>query len=215
MEKVSPGIFKENDELYTLNANPGERVYGEKLLHREGDEYRFWDHERSKAAAAMMKGVELDLSGDEDVLYLGAASGTTVSHFSDVLQDGFIYAVEYSETVMRDLLKLAEARENIAPVLGNARKPGDYTDLVDEVDVVYQDVSQRDQVEILEKNCDRFLEENGKAMIAVKARSISSDPVEEVLEDVRERLQDSFVVVEETRLEPFEKDHLFLVLEKR
>lgn len=215
MEEIQPGIYRKDGRLYTVNANPGEKVYGEELRN-EDREYRAWNPSRSKAGAAVMKGIDLGLEQDSEVLYLGAASGTTVSHFSDILVDGFVYAVEYSETVARDLLELAEARENIAPVLGDARKPGEYADLVGEVDTVFQDISQQDQPEIFLKNAERFLKDNGTGLIAVKAQSISTsrDP-EEIFEEVKEKLEEKFEILEESLLDPYETDHLFLKMRKK
>jgi len=43
------------------------------------------------------------------VLYLGAASGTTVSHVSDIVgEHGHVYAVEFSKRCGRDLVNLAK-----------------------------------------------------------------------------------------------------------
>ncbi len=216
MQQIQTGIFRENNRLYTRNAVPGEDVYGEKLVERNGEEYREWMPGRSKAGAAVLKGVNLELEPGHEVLYLGAASGTTVSHFSDILTDGFLVAVEYSQDVAKKLVKLAEDRDNIAPIIGDARKPREYSDFVEQADIVYQDISQKDQAEIFKKNCDRYLKEDGTGLIAVKAQSVSStrDPVE-VFEEVKNKLRQRFEVVEETTLEPHEKDHLFLKLEKK
>ena len=41
------------------------------------------------------------------VLYLGAASGTTVSHVSDIVgKEGLVYAVEFSHRCGRDLTNM-------------------------------------------------------------------------------------------------------------
>ncbi|MFB6100773.1 MAG: fibrillarin-like rRNA/tRNA 2'-O-methyltransferase [Candidatus Nanohalobium sp.] len=215
MEEIQPGIYRENDNLYTVNANPGEKVYGEGLYDRDGREFRAWHGNRSKAAAAVLNGVDLGIEKDDEVLYLGASTGTTVSHFSDILADGFIYAVEYSDTVIRNLVNLAEKRENIAPILGDARKPAEYEDLIDgKVDVVFQDISQSDQPEIFTKNAENFLKEDGVALIAVKAHSIStSKDEEEVFQEVKNKLSENFEIVEEVKLEPYENNHLFLKME--
>ncbi len=216
MEKVQPGIYRKDDYLYTVNSNPGEKVYGEPLI-QEGQEFRRWDPERSKAAAAILNGLELGLESNSTVLYLGAASGTTVSHLSDILREGFIYAVEYSETTIKDLLKLAEARENIAPILGDARNPGDYSEIVSgKVDVVYQDVSQRDQAEIFLRNCEEYLKEDGIALITIKAQSVSaSRDAEEIFGEVKQKLEERMEIIDEKRLEPYETDHLFVKLKKK
>lgn len=49
-------------------------------------EYRIWNPFRSKLAAAIMAGIEdVWIRPKSKVLYLGAASGTTVSHVSDIV----------------------------------------------------------------------------------------------------------------------------------
>ena len=211
MKEVQPGIYQKGDKIFT-KALSTESVYGEKFIEENGEKFREWNPNRSKVGAGVKKGVKLDVSRDSEVLYLGAASGTTVSHFSDILTEGFIFAVEYSDTVIRDLVHVAEDRKNIAPILGNARNPEEYEELVDEkVDVVFQDISQKDQAEIFIRNAEKYLEQNGTALIAVKAQSISSsrDP-ENVFEEVKEKLSEKFEFLEETLLEPYETDHLFL-----
>lgn len=71
---------------------PGESVYNEKRISIENKatnekvEYRVWNPYRSKIAAAIIGGVsELFIAPGTKVLYLGAASGTTVSHVSDIV----------------------------------------------------------------------------------------------------------------------------------
>lgn len=216
MEETKLGIFRENDQLYTENAFPGEKVYGENLISKEGSEFREWNPNRSKAAAAVMNGFNLGVKPDDEMLYLGAASGTTVSHFSDILDEGFIVAVEYSQEVARKLVGLSEQRGNIAPVIADARKPEDYQEFLDEVDIVYQDISQSDQAEIFIKNCREYLKDDGIGLLAVKAQSISStqDP-QEIFEEVKDKLKEEFRILDEVELKPYEKDHLFLKLEKK
>lgn len=213
MEEIQTRIFREGRKIFTENTSPGYSHYGEKLKEVNGIEYREWNPNRSKAAAAVEKGIELELERDSKVLYLGAASGTTVSHFSDICDDGIIVAVEYSEEVARRLVKLAEKRENIAPILGNARNPEEYSDFFDSYDIVFQDISQRDQAEIFLKNCRKYLKKDGTALISVKARSISdSREVEEIYSEVEEKLEEELEIVEECTLEPYEKEHLFIKL---
>ncbi len=215
MNEVTPGIYTEDDRLYTENLVPGTAVYGEDLVDHQGAEYRYWDPDRSKAAAALTKDLEsFPVERDSDVLYLGASTGTTVSHVSDIVTDGMVYAVEYAPAVARQLVALAEDRDNIAPIIGDARTPDDYAPLCSSVDVIYQDVAQRDQVGILQRNADLFLKAGGHAMIAVKARSISTEKQPEaVFEEVKEQLQGTFDIVAGRTLAPFHDDHLFLVLQ--
>lgn len=214
MEEIQPGIFEHNGKLYTKNADPSEKVYGEGLRDFDGTEFRRWDPKRSKAGAAVKNGIDLSIEKSDEVLYLGAASGTTISHFSDILEEGFIVGVEYSDTVIRGLVELAERRDNIAPFLGDARKPEEYEEYVDEADVVFQDISQRDQAQIFLKNCKKFLKEGGVGLLAVKARSISSSrDKEDIYDEVRDKVSEEFDIVDETELAPYETEHLFLKIE--
>jgi len=214
MEEIQNNIFKQGQKLYTVNAVEEETVYGENLLTENGAEYRNWHPSRSKAGAAIMNDINLGLKRSDDVLYLGAASGTTVSHFSDILEQGFVYGVEYSDTVIQDLVKLAEKRENIAPILGDARKPEKYQELIqDKVDVVFQDISQSDQPEIFLKNAENFLKKDGIGLLAIKAHLISTSRDEdEIFKEVKQKVLEKFELIEETKLEPYEKNHLFLKL---
>jgi fibrillarin-like pre-rRNA processing protein len=214
LKEIQPGIFQRNGKIYTENADPGEKVYGEGLIDHGGIEYRRWDAKRSKIGAAVQNGINLGLEKDDFVLYLGAASGTTISHLSDILDEGFILGVEYSDTVIRGLVELSERRDNIAPFLGDARKPEEYDEYVDEADMVFQDISQRDQAEIFLKNCREFLKPGGVGLLAVKARSISSSKdKDEIFDEVREKVRSEYDIVDETELDPYEKEHLVLKIE--
>ena len=206
MEQVAPGIYRESDRLYTENSDPGRDVYGENLVKRNGTEYRQWVKSRSKAAAAFSKGLNLDLNGGDQVLYLGAASGTTVSHFSDILRNGTVFGVEFSRDVIQGLVTLAENRENVAPILADARKPEAYSKYLEQCSYLFQDISQRDQASIFSKNAERYLEPGGTAVLVVKAKSISdSRDVEEIYSEVESEI--GLELVESVDLDPFHTDH--------
>ncbi|XP_048355654.1 rRNA 2'-O-methyltransferase fibrillarin-like [Sphaerodactylus townsendi] len=87
------GVFicrGKEDALVTRNLVPGESVYGEKRISVEDGEvkveYRAWNPFRSKLAAAILGGIDqIHIKPGAKVLYLGAASGTTVSHVSDIV----------------------------------------------------------------------------------------------------------------------------------
>lgn len=215
--KLFEGIFSIDGKLATENLAPGVRVYGEKLHKIEGKEFREWDPFRSKLAAAVRKGLkEMPIKNRSDVLYLGASTGTTPSHVSDIIgKEGNVFCVEISAQSMKQLLQLSERRENLIPILGDARKPDSYAD-VGKVDVIYQDVSQPDQDDILISNAQKFLKKNGIALLCIKSQSIDvlKQP-REIFEQVKENLADYFEILQEIGLEPFDKDHLFLVLRKK
>ncbi|KAL8493651.1 hypothetical protein ACS0TY_024729 [Phlomoides rotata] len=111
-------------------------------------EYRVWNPFRSKLAAAILGGVDnVWIKPGAHVLYLGAASGTTVSHVSDIVgPEGVVYAVEFSHRSGRDLVNMAKKRTNIIPIIEDARHPAKYRMLVVMVDVIFSDVAQPDQL---------------------------------------------------------------------
>jgi fibrillarin-like pre-rRNA processing protein len=204
--------------LLTRNLVPGKRVYGELLLREGKQEYREWNPFNSKPAAAMIKGLDqFGLKPSDIVLYLGAASGTTVSHFSDIVgRNGFIFALDFAPRVMRDLIFLCEERKNIAPILADAKKPTSYVDRVCEVDFLYMDIAQKDQARIFLKNVDMFLKKDGYCLLALKSRSVDvTKRPREIFSRVRQELEEKLVVVDYRELDPFEKDHAFFVCKKR
>jgi fibrillarin-like pre-rRNA processing protein len=217
VERLFDGVFRIDGKLATLNLVKGTKVYDEDLVEEEGKEYRTWNPYRSKLAAAIVRGLKrMEIGNGSKVLYLGAATGTTSSHVSDIVgKKGSVYAVEISERSMRDLLKVCETRENIFPLLNDARNVEAYADDAGKVDMIYQDIAAPDQAEILIRNAS-LLKEHGLAYVAVKSQSIdvSKDP-KEVFDEFIKKVSKSFKVIESMGLEPFDRMHLFLVLQKK
>lgn len=220
MREIFFGVYEHEGKILTKNRVPGRSVYGEPLIRIGGKEYRVWDPRRSKLAAAIKNGLKTwAFREGVFVLYLGIAEGTTASHISDIIGDsGVILGVDISPRVMPKLIQVAEERENILPVLADANHPEEYEEYVKELgkaDILYEDVAQPNQADILLKNA-RFLKKGGYAYFAVKARSIdvTKDP-EDIFDAVEEQLKKTFKILERIRLEPYEKDHAMFVLKKR
>jgi fibrillarin-like pre-rRNA processing protein len=211
-----PGIYKKNDRLFTVNPENcrGIKVYNEQLFTEDDKEYRSWNPFRSKLAAALLKGITLDISPTTNILYLGAATGTTVSHLSDIVTKGTIYAVESSPVAIISLLKVAEKRPNIIPILSDANHPERYQHMFPAVDLVYQDISQRNQADIFTRNIRAYLKPNGTGLIMVKARSIDvALKPKQAYELVCSALQkEKFRMKKTVELAPFEKDHAAILM---
>lgn len=216
------GVFiakGKDDALATLNIVPGESVYGEKRISvEEGDkkvEYRVWNPFRSKLAAAIVGGVEnIHIKPGSKLLYIGAASGTTVSHCADLVgPTGTVYAVEFSHRVGRELIGKAKKRTNIIPIIEDARYPLKYRMLIGMVDVVFADVAQPDQARIVGLNSQYFLKNGGHFVISIKASCIDSTaPAEAVFASEIKKLQAmKFKPAEYVTLEPYERDHAVVV----
>ena len=155
------------------------------------------------------------------VLYLGASHGYTPSFFSDIVgASGMLFCLDFAPRVVRDLVFVCATRENMAPILADAGTPESYADLVPPggVDVVYQDIAQRDQVRIFLVNCDRFLKTGGHGMLAIKARSMDvTKRPQELFREIRKTFEEhaGYTVIEYRELDPFERDHAFFVVKKR
>ena len=214
------------DALVTRNMAPGKDVYGEKRISvpdpaKEGDkiEYRVWNPFRSKLAAAVLNGVEnIWIGPGKKVLYLGAASGTTVSHVSDVVgPEGMVYAVEFSHRSGRDLINMAKTRTNIIPIVEDARHPLKYRMLVGMVDVVFADVAQPDQARIVALNSHHFLRNGGHFVISIKASCIDSTAKPEAVfaAEINKMKKDMLKPREQLTLEPYERDHCVVIGEYR
>ena len=208
-------IMTDGHSLYTPNLVTGVAVYGERLVREGGVEYRAWNPRRSKLAALLLKGwTILPLRRTSEVLYLGAATGTTVSHLSDLSSEGMVYAVEISRRAFQGLIALAEKRHNLLPILADAGRPDAYAHTVTNVDLLYQDIAQRDQVPIFAKNL-RFLDPDGAAILMVKARSIDvARKPSGIYREVRTQLERAGLhVLAVVPLEPFQADHAAVIAE--
>ena len=199
-------------QLATLNLVEGNSVYGEKLLGHKGEEYRIWDPFRSKLAGALKKGLDgLPIKKSMKVLYLGASTGTTVSHISDIVgSQGIVFAVEPAIRVARELIEnVASRRGNVVPIIEDARKPHSYFSIFGKVDVVYSDIAQSDQTDIAIANCHAYLKKGGTVLVVIKTRSIdvTMQPKSVVAREARRLQEGGFHIHQTVNLDPFDKDH--------
>jgi rRNA 2'-O-methyltransferase fibrillarin len=212
------GIFiarGKDDSLATKNLDPGHSVYGEKRVSVEDEkgkiEYRVWNPFRSKLAAGILNGLEeIYIKPGAKVLYLGAASGTTVSHVSDIVgPEGTVYAVEFSPRSGRDLINCAKRRTNIVPIIEDARLPLRYRMLVPMIDVIFADVAQPDQARIVAHNASFFLKTGGHFVISIKANCIDSTASAEAVigQEIKKLGTMKCKCKEFVTLEPYERDH--------
>ena len=216
MDEIFPGVFRQGKSLLTANPLPGRKLFTEQLASVGGAEYRVWDPNRSKPAAAIARGLKgFPLRAGMKILYLGIASGQTASHFSGIIgPSGVIYGVEISERCFRELLPTAQALGNIVPILADARKPETYG-WVEHVDAIMEDVATNDQSEIMIRNAERFLKPGGHAMMVIKSRSIdvTKEP-KDIYRRELEKLSRHFKIIQSLELDPFERDHLFILMRK-
>lgn len=224
-ETKQPHLFQEGRSFLTKNPYPGKLFFDMEREHRlKGSVYREVDPKRSKFVAALAKGLQqTGMSEGSIVLYLGASHGYTPSFFSDIIggkeaKSGMLFCLDFAPRVVRDLYFVCEQRPNMAPILASASKIEDYKDLIPEVDVVFQDIAQRDQLGIFLKNCDAFLKQGGFGMVTIKARSIDVTATpKDIFKKLRIELEENpnYTVIDYRELDPFEMDHAFFVVRKK
>ena len=228
-----PGVFVargKEDLLITKNLRPGESVYGEKRIAVENSlvpsvdgevdsltktEYRVWNPFRSKLAAGILGGLdEIFIRPGSKVLYLGAASGTSVSHVADIVgSKGIVFAVEFSHRSGRDLINMATHRTNVIPIIEDARHPLRYRMLVSMVDVIFADVAQPDQARIVGLNAHNYLKVGGGVVVSIKANCIDSTaaPEQVFAREVQKMKEEKIKPFEQLTLEPYERGELTFV----
>ena len=208
----------QNLKLYSKNLVPGKNVYGEKLISFKGEEYREWDPFRSKLAAMILEKPSLDfLRKDLNCLYLGASSGTTISHLSDIVSNGIIYGVEFAERSMRQLIQNTDKRKNVVPILGNANFPESYANSIfTPIDLVYQDVAQPNQAQIAIENCNYYLKDNGILILAIKSQSIDSVQKSEkiYLQEIRILEKEGYSIIDNINIHKYAANHIILTVQK-
>jgi fibrillarin-like pre-rRNA processing protein len=212
----TPGVYfyedKEQRFLATCNLVPGRKVYGEELVSVDGVEYRLWNPSRSKLGAVIMRGLKHNpIRPGSKILYLGVASGTTCSHVSDIIgESGHVWGVDFAPRPIRDLIDhVARYRKNITPILGDAHQPQSYSMQVPKVEIIFADVAQPDQADIVVKNAKFYLKRGGYAMLSIKSRSVDvgRSPSKIYDEQVAILKRFGFALEELIELDPFELDH--------
>ena len=159
--RIMDCIWKDGILLSPGRVLPGDRIY-------QG--MRIWDPRRSKVAALFHLEKALPIP-DTRILYLGAAAGTTVSFLADYAE--VVYAVEFSYRPVRTLLRVALERSNIIPFYQDARYPERYSPFIELVDILIQDIAQRDQAGIAVKNLC-LLKEGGCFVLFLKLFSMGA-----------------------------------------
>lgn len=210
-------LYENKGRIYTQSIFPGKAPFQERIIKKNKEEYREFDPRRSKLAAMIKKGcTNIGIRKNDVVLYLGASHGYTASFVSDIIgTEGLLFGVDPAPRVMRDFIFLAEERINMAPVFADANHPKTYQDRICQVDVVFQDIAQRNQPEIFIKNCQLFLKPGGYGLLAIKARSIDiSRKPKNIFNEIRKQFEERFTVIDFKTLDPFEKDHAMIIVKK-
>lgn len=144
---------------------------------------------------------------------LNVMNASSTSKDMMFLQEGVVYAVEFSLRSGRDLVNMAKKRTNVVPIVEDARHPHKYRMVCSMVDTIFADVAQPDQARIVALNAQHFLKVGGHYIISIKANCIDSTaPAEAVFAGEIKKLQsDLLKPQEQLTLEPYERDHAVVV----
>lgn len=206
------GIYEVDKKLAT-KTELKKPLFNEKIKEK----YRFWDPSRSKLAAAIKKGIKkVPLEEGNTVLYLGAAHGYTPSFISDIVsKKGIVFCIEFAPRVTKQLVFNSEKKENMIPLLVDANKPETYKNRITNADVIYQDIAQKNQLEILFKNL-KYLKNKGYCLLAIKARSIDvTEKPRKIFKEIHKKLATKLSILDHRVLDPYEKDHCFFICQKK
>jgi fibrillarin-like pre-rRNA processing protein len=211
------GVYRHKNKIYTKNPVycKGFTVYDEKIFKYNNIEFRSWNPYKSKLSATIHNGLKkLNISEKSIILYLGAATGTTVSHFADIVNNGVVYAIEKSPFSFKKLLNLCNQRKNIIPIMCDANHTEKYNAIVPISDFIYQDISQKNQDEIFINNIRKYLKIKGQALIMIKARSIDvSLKPKQVYNQVIDKLKKNKIkILDIIDISNYEKDHAAILV---
>ncbi|MEM3675554.1 MAG: fibrillarin-like rRNA/tRNA 2'-O-methyltransferase [Thermoplasmataceae archaeon] len=189
-----------------------EPVYGERFRTIKGSRYREWNPRRSKLSAAILLGLsDLPFEIHSNVLYLGASTGTTVSHVADLCSKGRVYAIEKSNESFIKLLELSRLESNVYPILEDASRPLRYAHFIESPQFLYQDIAQRNQVQIFNE-VSTFFHDLEELFLIIKVKAITSRMKErDVLKMELEKIT-SFAVKQIINLSPYSKANYMVVL---
>lgn len=196
-----PNFYEDKRNLYTLSRD-GKSIYGEQVSNSGGKYFRVFSPLRSKLSSSLRLGLKPELKSGDHMLYLGAGAGTTASHLADSLSNGSIFAVEFAPVPFIKLTTLAGIKENVFPIISDAQRPELYGMFIDKVDVIYQDVSQPNQIDIFTRNMDYFGSRRGILML--KTFSLRSDFS---IEKEIKRLEENFAVQQVKDISRFHRGH--------
>ncbi|KAK1358840.1 hypothetical protein POM88_043314 [Heracleum sosnowskyi] len=173
IKDLHPGeLGRKDDMLCTKNLVCGEALPSERLISVENEdgikvEYRVWNPNKSKLAAAILCGVtNIWIKPGSRVLYLGDVRRITVFQLSDLVGlDGLVYVVGLHDNIVN----IAEKRSNVITIFENPKLCWKYRMVVGMVDVIFADVAASNEVNHIVLNAEWYLETGGHCMIATQA----------------------------------------------
>lgn len=169
---------------------------------------------KSKLYSIFTKCKNVNLDQGDNVLYLGAGAGTTVSYNCDIVDKGTVYCVENSYLTFKMLLKKCRNIMNSIPIFADANLPLSYRHIVNNVNIIYQDIAQKNQIEIFKKNASIYLNNGNIGIILLKTSCVNStmcitDISNQSIDDLSQ-----YKIIETTQLSPYYDGHVCIIVQK-
>ena len=200
-------------KIATLNLSVGSKEKDEGIIKMNGNEYRIWKPYRSKLAAAIINGMEIfPILKKSKILYFDATMENTASYISDIVgNDGKIFVVVNSNKPSNFMQKMVDKRSNVT-MIHHTENLAQHKSINDKVDVIYMNVSDKNNLDIAILNSKAYLKDGGYLLLVVKTADISVNKYgAEPENNQRKKIRMLFEMIQEINLADFFKDNTMIV----
>ena len=200
-------------KIATLNLSVGSKEKDEEIIKVDGNEYRIWKPHRSKLATAIINGMEIfPILKKSKVLYFDATVENTASYISDIVgNDGKIFVVVNSNKPSNFMQKMVDKRSNVT-MIHHTENLAQHKSINDKVDVIYMNVSDKNNLDIAILNSKAYLKDGGYLLLVVKTADILVNKYGvEPENNQRKKIRMLFEMIQEINLADFFKDNTMIV----
>ena len=207
--------IRNEKKLATLSNVSTNQDYKENLVEMNGKYYSIWNPHMSKIAAAIINGMEIfPILKKTKILYVDPNAEKTVKHISNIVgNNGKIFVVRDVMKNSKNLLEqIVKNRSNIFAIVPDKTNTGRLTGMTEMMDVIYIDIAEHNQTEIIIQNCKNHLKIGGFLMLIVPTKNIdfANNPSKKNQEE-RKKLQTSFDIIQEINLTDFFKEYSIVI----
>ena len=200
-------------KIATLNLSVGSKEKDEEIIKVDGNEYRIWKPHRSKLATAIINGMEIfPILKKSKVLYFDATVENTASYISDIVgNDGKIFVVVNSNKPSNFMQKMVDKRSNVT-MIHHTENLAQHKSINDKVDVIYMNVSDKNNLDIAILNSKAYLKDGGYLLLVVKTADILVNKYGvEPENNQRKKIRMLFEIIQEVNLADFFKDNTMII----
>lgn len=218
----------DQEKLATKNLAKSKNRDKKTIIEKHGEEFLVWDPYDCKIAAAIRNGLQiLPITQNSKVLYVGKKIKTTIHHLSNIANNGSVFVINDKNNF---LSKSINAHENIITTSENRFKQSYSESLARNIDVLYIDIEELDETELIFKKYLSFLKIGGFLIITIKKdehRIFEENTSKWLAEqksglnkarELTKKLEHEFEIIQQINLglnysmkKPFHKSHIFIL----